>query len=46
MFEKLLAMYKKDQQRARRILELQKLDTKIVKEEMAKDGIYLSDHEP
>ena len=28
------------------ILELQKLDTKVVKEEMAKDGIYLSDHEP
>lgn len=39
-------MYKKDKERARRILELQKLDTKVVKEEMAKDGIYLSDHEP
>jgi len=46
MFEKLLKMYKKDKDRARRILELQKLDTRVVKEEMAKDGIYLSDHEP
>jgi hypothetical protein len=39
-------MYKKDKERGRRILELQKLDTKVVKEEMAKDGIYLSEHEP
>jgi hypothetical protein len=46
MFEILLKMYKKDQEKARRILELQKLETKAVKEEMAKDGIYLSDHEP
>lgn len=41
-----MKMYKKDKERARRILELQKLDTRVVKEEMAKDGIYLSDHEP
>lgn len=46
MFEKLLKMYKKDKERARRILELQKLDTRVVKEEMDRDGIYLSDHEP
>ncbi len=46
MFQNLLKMYKKDKEKARRILELQKLETKTVKEEMAKDGIYLSDHEP
>lgn len=44
VFGKLIKMYKKDKDRAKRILELQKLDTRVVKEEMAKDGIYLSDH--
>lgn len=45
-FEKLFRQYLKDKEKAARILELQKLDSKFVKEEMQKDGIYLSDHEP
>lgn len=35
-------MYEKDKKRAERILELQKIETRQVKSELEKDGIYIS----
>ena len=45
-FDELAAMYNRDKESAMRILEIQRMDKKVVKAEMAENGIYLSDHEP
>ena len=39
-------MYEKDKEKTKRILEIQKIDVKKVKEEMKYNQLYLSDHEP
>ena len=39
-------MYEKDKEKVKRILEIQKIDAKNVKSEMAENHLYLSDHEP
>jgi hypothetical protein len=39
-------MYNKDKESAIRILDIQRIDNKSVKKEMAENGVYLSDHEP
>ena len=45
-FSSLIEMYNKDKVGAMRVLDIQRIDSKSVKAEMADNGIYLSHHEP
>ena len=43
---RVLDLYEKDKEKASRILEIQKIDVKRIKEEMNINQLHLSDHEP
>ena len=43
-FERIIDMYEKDKEKVKRILEIQKIDVKNVKVEMAENQLYLSHH--
>jgi hypothetical protein len=45
-FLRIFKMYEKDKEKAKRILEIQKVDIRKIKQEMEENQIYLSDHEP
>lgn len=45
-FARILDLYDKDKEKARRILQIQKLEVRRIQEEMKENQIYLSDHEP
>lgn len=43
-FRRIFSMYEKDKEKAQRILEIQKIDVKKIKNEMESNQIYLSDY--
>ena len=43
-FMRIFKMYEKDKEKAKRILQIQRIETKNVQEEMRKNQIYLSEH--